>query len=99
MNLNITPLKITGHLFFLVLFVFSFLFYKERHAFDAAHYLFEIITRKGFFIAHGRLIGFVSQVLPLLGVYIGASVRSLMLMYSAGDVLYYYVLFLIAATL
>ncbi len=88
--------KITGHLFFLVLFVFSILFYKERHAFDAAHYLFEIINRKGFYIAHGRLIGFVSQVLPLIGIYAGASLKSLMLLYSCGDVCYYYLLFLVA---
>ena len=91
------PLKITGHLVFAVLFIFSFLFFKERHAFDASHYLFEIITRKNFFIAHGRLIGFVSQILPLTGVYINASLKSLMLLYSFGDVLYYYVLFLIAS--
>ncbi len=90
-------LKISGHLFFFALFVFSFLFYKERHAFDAAHYLFEIITRKGFFIAHGRIIGFVSQVLPVIGVYAGASLRSVMWLYSAGDVLWYYILFLVAA--
>ncbi len=90
-------LKISGHLFFGVLFIFSFLFYKERHAFDAAHYLFEIITRKGFYIAHGRLIGFVSQLMPLIGIYSNASLKSLMLLYSFGDVLYYYVIFLIAA--
>ena len=90
-------IKIFGHLFFLVLFIFSFLFYKERHAFDAAHYLFEIITRNGFFIAHGRLIGCVSQILPLMGVYTNACLKSLMQLYSFGDVLYYYVLFLMAA--
>ncbi len=90
-------LKISGHLFFGVLFIFSFLFYKERHAFDAAHYLFEIITREGFYIAHGRLIGFVSQILPFIGVHIDASLKSLMIMYSVGDVLYYYFVFLIGA--
>lgn len=73
------------------------MFFKERHAFDAAHYLFEIITRKGFYIAHGRLIGFVSQVLPLIGIYANLSLKSLMLLYSFGDVLYYYLIFLIAA--
>ena len=94
---SLSILKLTGHLFFWVLFVFSLLFFKERHAFDAAHYLFEIISRESFFTAHGRLIGIVSQVLPLLGVYAGASLKSLMMLYSFGDVLYYYILFLIAA--
>jgi hypothetical protein len=86
---------IGGHLLFAILFFYSFAFWKERQAFDAAHYLLEIILRKSFFIAHFRPIGFVSQVLPVFGVWLNAPLKWLMILYSVGDVLYYYLIFLL----
>jgi hypothetical protein len=86
---------IGGHLLFAILFFYSFVFWKERQAFDAAHYLLEIILRKSFFIAHFRPIGFVSQVLPVFGVWLNAPLKWLMILYSVGDVLYYYLIFLL----
>jgi hypothetical protein len=86
---------IGGHLLFAILFFYSFVFWKERQAFDAAHYLLEIILRKSFFIAHFRPIGFVSQVLPVIGVWLNVPLKWLMVLYSVGDVLYYYLIFLV----
>jgi len=95
-QLNLKSLTlISGHLLFVILFFFSAWFWKERQAFDAAHYLLEIILRKSFFIAHYRPIGFVSQILPVMGVWMGLPLKVLMLLYSVGDVLYYYLIFLL----
>ena len=84
-----------GHLLFAMLFFYSFFFWKERQAFDAAHYLLEIILRKSFFVAHVRPLGVVSQILPVIGVWVGIPLKWLMVFYSFGDVLYYYLLFLL----
>ncbi|MFM7014852.1 MAG: hypothetical protein ACKOX3_00855, partial [Bacteroidota bacterium] len=86
---------IGGHLLFAIVFFFSLNFWKERQAFDAAHYLLEIILRKSFFIAHARPLGFVSQILPVIGVWAGIPLKWLMVLYSFGDVLYYYSIFLL----
>ena len=84
-----------GHLLFALLFFYSIFFWKERQAFDAAHYLLEIILRKSFFVAHVRPLGVVSQILPVIGVWVGVPLKWLMVFYSFGDVLYYYLLFLL----
>ena len=86
---------IGGHLLFAILFFFSAWFWKERQAFDAAHYLLEIILRKSFFITHARPLGVVSQVLPVIGVWFGLPLKWLMILYSVGDVLYYYFVFIL----
>jgi len=90
-----SPVFIGGHLLFAILFFYSLLFWKERQAFDAAHYLLEIILRKSFFIAHFRPLGVVSQVLPVIGVWLCVPLKWLMILYSFGDVLYYYLIFLL----
>lgn len=90
-------LQIGGHVFFAVLFAMSLYFWKERQAYDTSHYLLEIITRQNFFIAHQRPIGFVSQILPLIGVWLKMPMAVLMKLYSVGDIVYYYSMFLIAS--
>ena len=71
------------------------LFYNERLAFDASHYLVELINTKAPFVAHGRYIGVMSQLLPLVGIYLHLSLETLKQLYSIGDVLYYFTLFLL----
>jgi hypothetical protein len=90
-------LQIGGHIFFAILFAMSLYFWKERQAYDTSHYLLEIITRQNIFIAHQRPIGFVSQILPLIGVWLKLPMAVLMKLYSVGDVLYYYLLFLLTS--
>lgn len=85
-----------GHLLFVALFTMALLFFKERHSYDTAHYLFELINTKTFFIAHLRPIAVVSQILPLIGIHFNSSMKHLMMLYSFGDILYYYALFLFA---
>lgn len=96
-NRDLIVLQITGHLFFLGLAVLSVLFWKERQAFDAAHYLFEITDRKFFFIAHQRPAGIVSQLLPVIGTWLRLPLSALAVLYSLGDILWYYLIFLCLA--
>lgn len=91
---DLIVLQIAGHLFFLCLTLLSIYFWKERQAFDAAHYLFEIIDRKFFFVAHQRPLGIVSQILPLIGVWLHLPLKAVALLHSVGDILWYYLLFL-----
>lgn len=90
-------LQVAGHLFFLCLALLSVYFWKERQAFDAAHYLFEIIDRKFFYVAHQRPLGVVSQILPLIGVWLSLPLKIVAILYSVGDILWYYLLFLLMA--
>ncbi len=87
-------LQIGGQIFFILATWIALVYSKERLAFDAAHYLLEIIKRGGFFIAHQRPLGVVSQILPVVGVWFGVSLKALVLLYSFGDLLFYYLLFL-----
>lgn len=96
-NRDLIVLQITGHLFFLGLAVLSVFFWKERQAFDAAHYLFEITDRKFFFIAHQRPAGFVSQILPVIGTWLKLPLSLIAILYSLGDILWYYLIFLFLA--
>lgn len=94
---DLIVLQVAGQLFFLCLTLLSIYFWKERQAFDAAHYLFEIIDRKFFYVAHQRPIGIVSQVLPVLGVWLHLPLKAIAILYSLGDIIWYYLLFLLMA--
>ncbi|MBK9639551.1 MAG: hypothetical protein IPO63_17750 [Bacteroidetes bacterium] len=94
---DLIVLQVAGQLFFLCLTLLSIYFWKERQAFDAAHYLFEIIDRKFFYVAHQRPIGIVSQVLPLIGVWLHLPLKAIAVLYSLGDIIWYYLLFLLMA--
>ncbi len=91
---DLIVLQLTGQLFFLGLFVLSLFYWKERQAFDAAHYLIEIINRKFFFMAHGRPVGIFTQVLPVIATWLRLPLKAVAILYSVGDILWYYVLFL-----
>lgn len=94
---DLIVLQVAGHLFFLCLVLLSLYFWKERQAFDAAHYLFEIIDRKFFYVAHQRPLGVVSQILPLIGVWLNLPLKIVAILYSVGDIFWYYLLFLLMA--
>ncbi len=94
---DLIVLQITGHLFFLGMSLLSVYFWKERQAFDAAHYLYELVDRQFFFIAHQRPIGIVSQVLPLIGIWLKLPLTAVAILYSLEDILWYYLIFLLLA--
>ncbi|MBX2877981.1 MAG: hypothetical protein KTR30_38035 [Saprospiraceae bacterium] len=89
-------LRWIGHLFFGVLLLMSLLYYKERLLhFDAANYTFQLLYYEDFYIGHGRWISAPTQLLPLLAIKLGASLRAVLMIYSASFILFYYSIFLI----
>jgi hypothetical protein len=70
-------------------------FYRERLFVDAAYYFFHAVNSGFFHIEHGRLVLAFSQLLPLMGLYVGAGMSELMILASLGNALFYIVLALI----
>lgn len=89
-------LRWIGHLFFGVLLLMSLLYFKERLLhFDAANYTFQLLYFEDFYIGHGRWISAPTQLLPLLAIKLGVSLRTVLLVYSASFILFYYTIYLI----
>jgi hypothetical protein len=88
-------MRYAGHFFFLVLFVLSVLYCRERLFADGAYYLVQLINDHSFAIEHGRFIAVATQVWPWLAVKLGLPLKAVVLAYSAGDILYYYLIFLL----
>jgi len=84
-----------GHVFFFLLLVLSLLYYKERLLhFDAANYTFQLLYFEDFYIGHDRWISAPTQLLPLLAIKLGASLQTVLQIYSASFILFYYTIFL-----
>ena len=89
-------LRWIGHLFFGVLLLMSLLYYQERLLhFDAANYTFQLLYFEDFYIGHGRWISAPTQLLPLLAIKLGASLRTVLVIYSASFILFYYLIYLL----
>lgn len=74
----------------LVLLAGAVIFYKERMLFiDAPHMLFRIINEGHLQIEEYRYGSFISQILPLCGVWLHLPFRLLVILYSAGFYLFY----------
>ena len=66
-----------------VLFVGAIVFYKERVSFaDTSFYFFTVINSKGFCIQHNRFGAFITQLLPLLGLKLHLSLKTLLFSYA-----------------
>lgn len=85
---------------FIVMFIFSVLFYKERIIFlDTAHYLFYIVKDHSFSLYTSRCGAFVSQLLPVLAVRCGLPLSDVVLAYSLGFPAFYFICYIICGTL
>lgn len=89
------PGSILLHLPFLVLAALSVVFYEERLYADSGYYLIKVINHESFHIEHGRLVLMFSQIWPLLAVQVGMGLKAILLVYSLGHVLFFYLLFVI----
>ncbi len=88
--------EIFFHVYFLFMFVLAYHFFKERLYADSAYYIFNTID-SGFFVTpHQRIVLALSEVVPLLFFYMGASLKFILVAWSLGHVLFYYIVFLIA---
>ncbi len=74
----------------LVLAVFSLYTYQERMLFiDSAWITFNIINTESFVFAEHRYGAFITQMFPLIGTYMGLSLKTILLCYSLSFYLFY----------
>jgi hypothetical protein len=79
-----------GFVVYLLLLVFAIVFYVERTIFlDIAYHLFSIVKNNGFAIQAFRFGAAFTQAFPVAGVKLSLPLESIMLMYSAGFIIYY----------
>lgn len=88
-------IKLLEHFLFLVLAVFAIALYQERLLADSSYYLFQVINKENFHVEHHRYILIFSQWLPLMAIKLGLKLNSILLLYSLGHVLFFYVIYLI----
>jgi len=88
--------KILLHIPFVVLFVMAVILYQERLFADSGYYIFRVINESSFWIEHDRLVLAFSQILPLCALWLNAGLKTILITYSIGHVLYFYLIFFIA---
>lgn len=85
-----------GVIIFISLFILSVVFYKERICFsDASFHLFHIVKDQGFAIQRFRFVAFFTQIFPLIGIKLGASLPLIAVLYSSSFVLLSFISFLV----
>ncbi len=69
---------------------FSLVTYKERMLFvDPAWVVYNIINSKSFLFSEHRYGAFITQIFPLIGSYLGLSLKTILLFYSISFYLFY----------
>lgn len=85
MNVSKKIITIYSLIIFIVLLIFSIIFYKQRIIFtDSANYLFFSTQTKNFSIAHNRFIAYLFEFPYVLAIKQHASLKIVMLLYSIG---------------
>ncbi len=88
--------KTLAHAFFLFMFVFAAWHFTERVLYaDGSFYTFKLLNFEKFNIEAGRYSAFLTQILPLVFIKAGASLKAVMLAYSLSFILVYYLIFLL----
>lgn len=77
--------------------IFAVVYADVRFQADGAHYLLHIVQSETFRIEHQRYILAVSQVLPLLGIKLGLSMKAIVLLNSLNNIVYFFGLFVLCA--
>ncbi|MFA5973057.1 MAG: hypothetical protein WC780_11960 [Lentimicrobiaceae bacterium] len=86
--------RIVPHLPWLALFALAAFLYKARIFTDSGYYFLQFINKQSFWIEHQRIVLGLSQIIPIIGVWLGLQIKYVLLLYSLGNVLFFYVLFL-----
>lgn len=90
----------TGVAGYIVLLVFSVLFYKERVIFvDTTFTIFHIIRDSFFRIEAFRFGDIFNQILPVLAVNARLSLNAIMMAYSLGFIIYYFICYIICGSI
>jgi hypothetical protein len=91
---------ITGVLFFSILLIFSWIFYKERIlSFDPAFFAFQMIDSHNYSIALGRWGAIFSEILPLAALRQNCSMETFLRLFSIAPIINYVIVFLIIVAL
>ncbi len=89
-----------GVVAYIIMLIFSVLFYKERTILvDTANVLFYIIKNKSFAIAIYRFGNIFNQFAPVIAVRSGASLNMIMGCYSTGFIFYYFTCYFITGSI
>ena len=89
------PLLLLGHLSFIVLFIFSVYFFKERIIFsDTAFQFFKIVNFEKINIEASRYGAILPQILLLVAMKLGFGLKWLTIIYSVSFILLYYLIFI-----
>lgn len=84
------------NLCFLVLVILAAYFNEERiFGSDASSYLFGVVNNEWFYTERGRIIIWLSQWFPLLAVWLGVSMKGVLIAHSLGHILFFYFIFLV----
>jgi len=88
--------NIIEHMLFIVLGVSAFLLFEERLYADSGYYIFKVINTEFFRVECDRYVIIFSQLIPLAGIKIGLSLKTILCMYSVGHIIFFYIIFLIS---
>ncbi|MFZ4549031.1 MAG: hypothetical protein ACOYN4_16400, partial [Bacteroidales bacterium] len=86
--------RIIPHLPWMVLFALAAFLYKARIFADSGFYVSQFINNQSFWIECQRIVLGISQIIPLIGVWIGLEIKYVLLLYSLSHVIFFYLLFL-----
>ncbi|GEM_PF-635638 len=86
--------RIVPHLPWLVLFALATYLYKARIFADSGYYFLQFVNNQSFWIELQRVVLGISQIFPLIGIWLGLDMKYILLLYSVGNVLFFYILFL-----
>ena len=85
------------HVGFLLLLLLSILYSEERLLADSGYYFIQVLNSEWFWVEHNRLILILPEFAPLMGMWLGLDLSSLILLYSVGHVLFFYLIYLLAS--
>lgn len=89
--------QILGHFVFIVLIIYAIRYALYRIIYiDPNYQILEIINTENFTSAAGRLSMYFTQILPLIAIKIGASLKTILTSYSLNFILLMYASYIIA---
>lgn len=87
--------RVVPHLPWVALMALSLFFYKTRLFGDSGYQLLQVINSKSVFFNDLQLTGILPQIPPLLAVWLGMPLKTVLLLNSVSHTLVFYLLFLI----
>ena len=80
---------------FVLLLSFAAIFFKERLYTDSSYYIFQVLNNESFHIELQRYILLIPELFPLLAIKLGMSLKTILVFFSLGQVLFFMLLFVL----